>query len=134
MRANSSRLVLVLCLAERFAFGIRAQDVPVVDNLWRLVAQEDTDGDRRITVQDRLTPFVVEDLRGRPARTISDAYRLSGLLQEFKQAGDNHRTSIALRDLDLEENIVERTHRVVNEFYWEALTRPERLILVSSPT
>jgi len=73
MRANSSRLVLVLWLAAQFSIGIQAQDVPVVDNLWRLIAQEDTDEDRRITLHDRLTPFVVQDLQGRPARTISGA-------------------------------------------------------------
>ena len=41
-----------------------SQTVPVPENLWRLVAQEDTDGDQKITVHDHTTPFEIRDRSG----------------------------------------------------------------------
>jgi hypothetical protein len=35
------------------------QNVPGSENVWRLVGQEDTDGDRKITIHDRTTSFEV---------------------------------------------------------------------------
>ena len=45
-------------LATALAFS---QTVPVSENLWRLAAQEDTDGDQKITAHDRTTPFTIHD-------------------------------------------------------------------------
>ncbi|HEV2693386.1 MAG TPA: trehalase calcium-binding domain-containing protein, partial [Verrucomicrobiae bacterium] len=67
-----------------------AQTVPVADNLWRLVAQEDTDNDQKITIADRVSPFA---LRGRDNATLlklTNFYQMSVLLQELKSADDNH--------------------------------------------
>jgi len=47
------------------AFG---QAIPVTQNLWRLVVQEDTDGDRKITIHDRTTPFEIRDANGSTLR------------------------------------------------------------------
>ena len=60
------------------------------ENLWRLVAQEDTDGDQKITVHDRTTPFVIHDQNGAAARTLTNFYQMSVLLQELKRADDQH--------------------------------------------
>ena len=65
-----------------------AQTVPVAPNLWRLIAQEDTDGDQKITVHDHTTPFVIREANGAPARTLTDFYQMSVLLQELKQHDD----------------------------------------------
>ena len=65
------------------------QNVPVSENLWRLEAQEDTDGDRRITVRDKVTPFEVRGPFG-IAETVTDMHQLSILLQELKRAQDQH--------------------------------------------
>jgi hypothetical protein len=56
-------------LATASAFS---QALPVVDNLQRLVAQEDTDGDMTITIRDHTTPFVIRDENGGAARTLTN--------------------------------------------------------------
>lgn len=100
-----------------------SQTVPVTDNLWRLVAQEDTDGDQKITVHDHTTPFVVRDATGAAFLTVTNVYRLSVLLQDLKLADDRHQAGIEFGRLRLDENIVDRTHRLIKEVYWDALTR-----------
>jgi alpha,alpha-trehalase len=100
-----------------------AQNVPVTDNLWRLVAQEDTDHDKKITVHDHTTPFAIRDENGAAARTLTNVYRLSVLLQELKRADDQHTGEIALSQIHLDESPVDRTHRLIKDFYWDALTR-----------
>ncbi len=100
-----------------------AQTIPVTENLWRLVAQEDTDGDQKITVHDHATPFAIRDTAGVTVCTVTNTYPLSVLLQELKQADDQHQENLAMNDLPLEENIVDRTHRFIQTKFWDALTR-----------
>lgn len=100
-----------------------AQPVPVADNFWRLAAQEDTDGDRKITIHDRVTPFALKNSGGATVLTVSNVYPLSVLLQELKQADDAHQREIAANALRLDENVVDRTHRLIRDVYWTALTR-----------
>ncbi|HVU27448.1 MAG TPA: trehalase family glycosidase [Verrucomicrobiae bacterium] len=107
-------------LATSAAFS---QTVPVAENLQRLVAQEDTDDDRKITIHDRVTPFAIHDGNGATARTLTNFYQMSVLLQELKSADDRHTKEIAMDNLQLDESIVERTHRFIKEHFWTALTR-----------
>ncbi len=100
-----------------------AQTVPVVDNLWRLTAQEDTDGDQKITLHDHTTPFVLRDDRDAPVRTLTDFYQMSVLLQELKRADDQHEKEIAMDHLQLDESALDRTHRFIKDYFWNALTR-----------
>jgi len=100
-----------------------SQTVPVSENLWRLVGQEDTDGDRKITVHDRTTPFEVRGENEVAACVITNFYQLSVLLQELKRADDRHLRVVALDRLALDESPVDRTHRFIKDFYWDALTR-----------
>lgn len=100
-----------------------SQSVRVTDNLWRLVAQEDTDGDKKITVHDHTTPFAIRDENGADVRDVTNVYQLSVLLQNLKEADDQHSTEISLDQLRLDENIVDRTHRLIKAVYWDALTR-----------
>lgn len=129
MRDNSRRddrsaicrtALLGLFLLAATAF---AQTVPVTDNLWRLVAQEDTDGDQKITVHDQTTPFEIRDEKGLDVRAVTNVYQLSVLMQELKQADDQHAKNIAMNELQLEEDIVNRTHRFIKNKFWDALTR-----------
>ena len=99
-----------------------AQTVPVSDNLGRLVAQEDTDGDQKITIHDRVTPFIIRDQRG-AARTLTNFYQMSVLLQELKLADDQHLKETTMDHLQLDESAVDRTHRFICENFWNALTR-----------
>ena len=85
------------------------------ENLWRLVAQEDTDGDQKITVHDHTTPFEIRDESGADVRAVTNEYQLSVLMQELKAADNQHQETIAMDDLRLNENIVDRTHRFIKD-------------------
>jgi alpha,alpha-trehalase len=56
-------------------------------------------------------------------RYITNVYQLSVLLQELKQADDRHTAGISPGQLRLDENVVNRTHRLIKNVYWDALTR-----------
>ncbi len=117
----TSALVLLVLLFS--ATTAPAQSIPVTDNFWRLAAQEDTDNDHKITVHDHTMPFEIRDEKGADMRTVSDEYQLSVLLQDLKRADDEHMPEISLGQLRLDENIVDRTHRLIKNVYWDALTR-----------
>ena len=103
--------------------GALAQTLPVTENLWRLAAQEDTDGDHQITIHDHVTPFALHDVAGATVRTLTNEYQLSVLLQELKRAEDRHSNNIAMAHIQIDESIVDRTHRFIRDFFWDALTR-----------
>lgn len=114
---------ITLLLSLLPAVSALSQTVPVLDNLWRLVAQEDTDHDQKITVHDQTTPFVLRDDRGADVCMVTNVYPLSVLLQDLKQADDLHTPEISLDQLRLDEDVVDRTHRLIKTVYWDALTR-----------
>ncbi len=115
-----SRALVLGLLGSGIAAG---QSIPVPQNLWRLVAQEDTDGDQKITVHDRATPFAIRGENGAVARVVTNEYQLSLLLQDLTAADDQHTATIAMNDLQLNEDIVDRTHRFIKDKFWDALTR-----------
>lgn len=117
-----SRILLCSAFFASLITGI-SQTIPVPETLWRLVGQEDTDGDRRITVKDRVTPFELRSGSGTVVRRIEGAYPQSVLLQELKRAEDRHDAEIGLEKLRLDEPVVDRTHRLIRDVYWDALTR-----------
>jgi hypothetical protein len=84
-----------------FAGGALPQTIPVPQTFWRLVAQEDTNGDKKITIHDRTTPFEIRDESGADVRDITNVYQLSVLLQELKQADDRHTAGISPGQLRL---------------------------------
>ncbi len=106
-----------------FAGSAFPQTIPVPQTFWRLVSQEDTDGDQKITIHDRTTPFEIRDEKGAEVRVITNEYQLSVLMQELKAADNQHQKAIAMDDLQLNENIVDRTHRFIKDKFWDALTR-----------
>ena len=111
------------CLLAATVISAFAQTISVPDNFARLVAQEDTDGDKKITVHDRLTPFVICGTNGAPVETIQGAYPLSILLQMLTRADDARRFELPLNEIHFNEPVVARTHRLIRDFYWDALTR-----------
>ncbi len=121
---HMKRFRLFLLLASCFtAASAVSQTISVPDNFARLVAQEDNDGDKKITVHDRTTPFEILATNGAPVEEITGTYHLSILLQHLKRAEDEDRFRISVSEIPLNENIVDRTHRLIREFYWDALTR-----------
>jgi alpha,alpha-trehalase len=104
--------------------------VDVAENLDRLIEDEDTDGDHKITV---------EDVRGRVpgrgderfrlvARTgkryeVVGTYFLSNLLQELKLAEDAGQAVAPIDFAHVFESPVGRISRSIREMYWDGLTR-----------
>jgi alpha,alpha-trehalase len=115
------RLALTaLPLLSSRSFG---QTIAVPENLWNLEQQEDTDGDHRITVHDRISPYDLRDRNNAPIRTVANVYTLSALLQELKRADDRRQLTVEAKALHLNESAADRTHRLIREMYWDALTR-----------
>jgi alpha,alpha-trehalase len=105
------------------AVPLYAQIISVPDNFARLVAQEDTDADKKITVHDHVTPFEIRGTNGTTVETIKGVYPLSILLQSLKRAEDENRFEISLAEINFTEPAALRTHRMIKEYYWDALTR-----------
>jgi alpha,alpha-trehalase len=112
-----------MILSGLVAMPVCSQTIDVPDNLARLVAQEDTDGDKKITVHDHLTPFEIRGADGSPVEQIQGAYPLSVLLQELKRADDANRFQISIADIHFDEPVTVRTLRLIKDDYWNALTR-----------
>ena len=122
--SNVIRVCSFVCSCCLFAANLaRSQNILVADNLWRLVAQEDTDGDQKITVHDHTTPFIIRNDQGASVCTLTNYYQMSVLLQELKRADDQHTNEVSMDNLQLEESAVDRTHRFIKEYFWNALTR-----------
>lgn len=105
------------------AAPVFSQTLDVPDNLARLVAQEDTDGDKKITVHDHLTPFEIRGTNGASIEKIQGVYPLSVLLQDLKRADESNHFEIPLNQINFNEPVADRTHRLIREYYWDALTR-----------
>ncbi|NNM22877.1 MAG: trehalase [Flavobacteriaceae bacterium] len=95
-----------------------------IDNtLNRLLLQEDTDGDKKITVEDQGPgSFELISTSGEK-HVVSGTYSLSNLLQELVLARDS---GVQTFDLDLsllDEPPVTRISRMIREHYWSGLTR-----------
>lgn len=100
--------------------------IDVEDTQRQLVAQEDTDGDFQITVDD-VGPKVIKvgtaDSNGFLKFDIRGTYMLSNLLQELALANDYGRKHIVLDEVRLNENPVNRLSRMIRQSFWNGLTR-----------
>jgi alpha,alpha-trehalase len=89
----------------------------------RLLAQEDTDGDRRITVEDHgPRRFRVAGLDG-GAFEVAGTLRLASLLEELTLAAERGEETALLAPERLFENPVVRLSRRIREELWDNLTR-----------
>jgi len=116
-------LPLCITLLLMAVTGVPAQTLSVPETLRRLETQQDTDNDRKITIRDRTTAFELRSTDGQVLRTLTNVYRLSVALQELKRAEMRGQPELPLDALRLDEGIVDRTHRLIREVYWDALTR-----------
>lgn len=95
----------------------------IKETLKNLLIQEDTDGDKKITIEDKgPKEFVITSTSGK-RYPIKGTYYLSNLLQELVRAKNK---GLAILDLDIckiEELPVERISRSIKEYYWQGLTR-----------
>lgn len=104
--------------------------VSVPKNLNRLIEEEDTDGDKKMTVDD--TPVMRTGRGDRRFWLISTAgkryevvgtYYLSNLLKELKFAEDGGYTIARIYPERIFESPVRQISRCIREIYWEGLTR-----------
>ncbi len=104
--------------------------VSVPKNLDRLIQEEDTDGDRKITIDDTL---VMRTRRGDKrfwlistdgkAYEVVGTYYLSNLLKELKLAEDGGYTIGRIYPERIFESPIRRISRSIREIYWDGLTR-----------
>ncbi|WP_306353427.1 trehalase family glycosidase [Flavobacterium sp. '19STA2R22 D10 B1'] len=89
----------------------------------KLLAQEDTDGDKKITIDDHgPKQFLLEGESGNSI-VIEGTYYLSNLLQELALMG---KRGFEVTEIDLStiiEKPVDRISRKIKELYWEGLKR-----------
>lgn len=98
-------------------------DLDISTTLQALLAQEDTDGDKKITVEDQgPKAFAITNTLGKTF-TVSGTYQLSNLLQELalqKREGKKR----ALISLDkIKEPPTTRISRMIRFYFWDDLTR-----------
>jgi alpha,alpha-trehalase len=113
--------------SEQFRKGIT---VDVNKTLSALIEDEDTDGDKRITVDD---PHIIGTRRGDKQfwfestnggrYEVVGTYYLSNLLQELKLAEESGKDSSSLDPGTIFEPPSERISRMIREVNWDGLTR-----------
>ena len=108
----------------------RPLEVVVAQNLERLIQEEDTDGDKKITIKD--TPQADPNRGDRRFQLIAangkryevaGTYPLSNLLQELKLAEEAKSGTVEIELRKIFENPVQRISRSIRDIYWDSLTR-----------
>jgi alpha,alpha-trehalase len=91
--------------------------------LQSLLAQEDTDGDKKITIDDQgPKSFLLEDENGNSLQ-IEGTYHLSNLLQELALSKKSNSDFAEIDISEIIENPVSRISRKIKNLYWQGLTR-----------
>ncbi|HSR16462.1 MAG TPA: trehalase family glycosidase, partial [Ignavibacteriaceae bacterium] len=129
---------ILLHLLASFLFQLNAQElkeensvtVYINETLSALEEDEDTDQDKRITIED---PHITGSERGNKkfwlngsnnqSFEVSGTYFLSNLLQELKLAEEAGKDTASLDPKKIFEPPVERISGMIREYYWDGLTR-----------
>lgn len=90
-------------------------------SLNRLLKEFDRDGDKKITVLDKISPHRSFALS--PKLKVSGVYYLSNLLQELKLQTEDGVIPDKIDEKKIFENPVDRISRLIRNFYWKGLTR-----------
>jgi len=97
--------------------------LPIKQTLQRLLAQEDTDGDKKITIEDQgPKSFDIIDTSSNPY-SVTGTYRLSNLLQELVLAMSGGIDIAEIPLEHIEEPPVDRVARMIRDHFWNGLTR-----------
>ncbi|MCH6562199.1 MAG: trehalase [Myxococcales bacterium] len=107
-------------------------EVDVAETLQRLIADEDTDDDKKITVEDGGSAgrargngrfwLISSDDESRRYEVVG-TYPLSNLLQELKLAQDAGRDVTVIDPNRIYESPERRISRLIRQVYWDGLTR-----------
>ncbi len=120
------QFLLILCF-----FGISHQlfaqtetfELRVESTFERLIAVADTDGDKKITVEDEpKMPFLIPRSAG-DSVAIEEIYYLSNLLQELAIARADDRDTLQISLREIREEPTKRISRRIKEQFWDDLTR-----------
>lgn len=91
--------------------------------LSKLLQQEDTDGDKKITIEDKgPKAFELETTNGQNY-VVKGTYHLSNLLQELVIAKNEGNETTEIPISKIEELPVARVSRMIKDYYWKGLTR-----------
>lgn len=107
-----------------------SMSVNVSEAIQALILDEDTDGDKKITIDDPRVPgtargdkhFWTETTAGRRME-ISGTYYLSNLLQDLKLAEEQGQPKLTLDPTTIFEPPADRISRMIRALYWQGLTR-----------
>ncbi|KAJ9643600.1 alpha,alpha-trehalase nth1 [Coniosporium apollinis] len=100
--------------------------IPVEATLKTLLSREDTDNNYQITIEDagpKVLSVGTAASNGYNRFDVRGTYMLSNLLQELTLAQDYGRKTIVLDEARLNENPVNRLHRLIRDSFWNNLTR-----------
>ncbi len=105
-------------------------EVLVKPTLDSLIAKEDTDHDKRITIDDPHIPdtdrgnrrFWITTLGGKKYE-VDETYYLANLLEDLKLAEDEGKDTITLNGADIFRTPVQRIAESIKNLYWAGLTR-----------
>jgi alpha,alpha-trehalase len=94
----------------------------ILKTLNALLDQEDIDGDKKLTIEDKgPKSFVLTDSKEKKKITIEGTFHLSNLLQELILAKEKNSDTI---DTDtIFEEPINRFTRMIEDYYWAGLTR-----------
>lgn len=95
----------------------------IKQTLTRLLEQEDTDGDKKITIEDKgPKAFTIENSNGHTYQ-VKGTYHLSNLLQELVIQKQQGKTVATINLEYIDELPAYRISRMIRDFYWNGLTR-----------
>lgn len=100
----------------------------IKETLRHLLEQEDTDGDKKITVEDQGPKQFDISLYGddnafAKAYTIKGTYHLSNFLQELALERALSKTEAVIPLWKIEEQPTSRINRMIRDYFWDDLTR-----------
>ncbi|MBU2447232.1 MAG: trehalase [Bacteroidetes bacterium] len=97
--------------------------VDVDKNIKRLLQAEDTDNDRKITIEDKGSRrFLLEDSEGKTFE-VCGTFQLSVLLQDLYLAKEAGKKEVELTGKQIFLLPVERVSGVIKKYFWDGLTR-----------
>lgn len=98
-------------------------NLEIKSTLQSLLDQEDTDGDKKITIEDKGPKmFVITAVSGEHYE-VKGTYFLSNLLQELVIAKNNGNEFAQIPLAHIEEKPADRISRFIKDYYWQGLTR-----------
>jgi len=97
--------------------------VQIEETLKRLLAQEDTDGDKKITIEDNgPKAFEITSISGEK-HLVKGTYHLSNLMQELVIAKKEGHEIAEILLSHIEELPSVRVSRMIKDYFWKGLTR-----------